>query len=176
MKRRRVGDCATAHDLNCRTELFEEGNISKRGTAGVPGTKTPFLAWLSLQLEECSQLTASSCSTFGTYHSNIQAEVILFQGRPTPAHSDRARQGYRTSLLLLSAELFYHASFALELPTGLTETLPDLQTLLGSPCPSLFPPHFTFTRVRLASRSEAFPYSMLLPHLCLLRCEAPISN
>lgn len=70
----------------------------------------------------------------------------------------------------LVAELSYQASFALELPTGLTETLPDLQTLLGSPCPSLFPSHFIFTRVRSASRSEAFPYSMLL------RCEAPISN
>lgn len=78
VKRRRVADCATTHDLNCRTELFKEGNTSKRGTAGAPGTKRPFLAWISLQLEECSQLTASSCSTFGTYHSNIQAEVIIF--------------------------------------------------------------------------------------------------
>lgn len=89
---------------------------------------------------------------------------------PTPQHSDWARQGYRTSLLLLSAELFYQASFALELPTGLTETSLDLQTLLGSPCPSLFPPHFAFMSVRSSSRSEAFPYSMLLPHFCLLRC------
>ena len=171
MKRRRVADCATTHDLNCRTELFKEGNTSKRGTAGAPGTKRPFLAWISLQLEECSQLTASSCSTFGTYHSNIQAEVIIFLVQhPPPRRSDWARQGYRTSLLLLSAELFYQASFALELPTVLTETSLDLQTLLCSPCPSLFPPHFAFMSVRSSSRSEAFPYSMLLPHFCLLRC------
>ena len=106
VKRRRVGDCATAHDLNCRTELFEEGNISKRGTAGVPGTKTPFLAWLSLQLEECSQLTASSCSTFGTYHSNIQAEVIIFPGQHPPQHTVTGRSRVTKPRCFSSAQNF----------------------------------------------------------------------
>lgn len=116
---RRAGDCYNPwSDLQSWT-VWRGQHYSKRGTAGVPGTKRPFLAWISSSWKNAVswQLPAAA---------PLEPTTATFKLRSSQCSTHTTQRLSTAGLpnLVTSAQCrtFSQASFALELPTGLAET------------------------------------------------------
>lgn len=137
-----------------RSEMCEESNISKSGTADVAGMK---VHCLDLLLAERVHL-ANGHQLQHLWNPPQQAEVMILPGSPYQWWIMAALTGP----VLPSAKLLLTGNLCIS-PLSRLRLRSIYIKVWGSPGPILFTPLFPFIGVRSASRFEAFLYPILHP-------------